>query len=119
MLGSAASELPGEPRDARPDGLDVALGIRRINEATTLNIRSVKNTWAGLRTFTPDRVPAVGRDDADPGFFWLVGQGGYGIKTSPAMGRLAAGLLLDDQIPADVSSFGVTRRDLDPQRLRP
>ena len=119
MLGSAASELPGEPRDARPDELDVALGIQRINEATTLNIRSVKNTWAGLRTFTPDRVPAVGRDDADPGFFWLVGQGGYGIKTSPAMGSLAAGLLLDDQIPADVSSFRVTRRDLDPQRLRP
>ena len=119
MLGSAASELPGEARDARPDELDVALGIQRINEATTLDIRSVKNTWAGLRTFTSDRVPAVGRDETDPEFFWLVGQGGYGIKTSPALGSLAAGLLLNDQVPADVYGFGVTREDLDPQRLRP
>jgi D-arginine dehydrogenase len=119
MLGSAASELSGEPRDARPDELDIALGIERINDATTLDIRSVKNTWAGLRTFTSDRVPAVGRDATDPGFFWLVGQGGYGIKTSPALGSMAAGLLLNDQVPDDVSSFGVTREDLDPRRLRP
>jgi D-arginine dehydrogenase len=118
MLGSAASELPGDPRDARPDELDIALGIERINGATILDIRSVKNAWAGLRTFTPDRVPAVGRDGTDSGFFWLVGQGGYGIKTSPALGRMAAGLLLNDQVPDTVSDFGVTREDLDPRRLR-
>jgi D-arginine dehydrogenase len=119
MLGSAASELPGEPRDARPEEFDIALGIERINGATILDIRSVKNTWAGLRTFTPDRIPAVGRDGIDPGFFWLVGQGGYGIKTSPALGSMAAGLLVNDQVPDGVSSFGVTREDLDPRRLRP
>lgn len=119
MLGSAASEILGEPRDARPDELDIALGIDRLNDATTLDIRSVKNTWAGLRTFTSDRVPAVGMDDNHPGFFWLVGQGGYGIKTSPALGSMAAGLLINDQVPDEVSSFGVTREDLDPQRLRP
>jgi D-arginine dehydrogenase len=118
MLGSAASELSGEPRDARPDELDIATGIDRINRATTLDIRSVKNTWAGLRTFTEDRVPAVGRDGNDPGFFWLVGQGGYGIKTSPALGSLAAGLLLRDEVPPELSEFGVKREDLDPRRLR-
>jgi D-arginine dehydrogenase len=118
MLGSAASELPGEPRDARPDELDIALGIEKVNNATNLQIRSVKNTWAGLRTFTSDRIPAVGRDEREPSFFWLVGQGGYGIKTSPAMGDIAAGLLVDDEIPAAVAEFGVSREDLAPQRLR-
>jgi len=118
LLGSAASELPGEPRDARPDELDIALGIEKLNDATALEIRSVKNTWAGLRTFTYDRVPAVGRDDAEPTFFWLVGQGGYGIKTSPALGRVAAGLLDHGGIPEDISAFGVKRSDLDPRRLR-
>ncbi len=119
MLASAASELEGDPRDAKADELDIALGIERLNSATTLQIRSVKNTWAGLRTFTSDRIPAVGRDHAQPDFFWLVGQGGYGIKTSPALGRMAAGLLLNDQVPDSVSEFGVTREDLDPRRLRP
>ncbi len=118
MLASAASEIPGDPRDAKSDELDIALGIERVNAATTLTIRSVKNTWAGLRTFTPDRTPAVGWDDRERGFFWLVGQGGYGIKTSPAMGRLAAGLIIDGEIPPDVAGFGVSRGDLDPLRFR-
>jgi D-arginine dehydrogenase len=118
MLGSAASELPGEPRDAKPDELDIALGIEKLNDATALTIRSVKNTWAGLRTFTADRVPAVGPDRDEPTFFWLVGQGGYGIKTSPALGMVAAGILLRDELPDGIAAFGVRREDLDPQRLR-
>jgi D-arginine dehydrogenase len=118
MLGSAASEIPSEPLDARAPEIDVALGIERINAATTLSIRSVRNTWAGLRTFTPDRIPAVGFDDAHDGFFWLVGQGGYGIKTSPAIGRLAAGLIVDGRVPDDISAFGITEAELSPRRLR-
>ncbi len=118
LLGSAASELPQDPSDARPDEIDVALGIHRITEATTLTIRSIKNQWAGLRTFTPDRIPAVGRDGAVPDFFWLVGQGGYGIHTSPAMGALSAGLILDGAVPSGVAAYGITTEMLDPARLR-
>ncbi len=118
LLGSAASEIPQEPSDARHDELDVALGIMRITEATSLQIRSVKNQWAGLRTFTPDRTPAVGRDPEKPDFFWLVGQGGYGIHTSPAMGAMAAGLIMDDQLPDRLAGYGITRQMFDPSRLR-
>ena len=118
LLGSAASEIPQEPSDARHDEIDIALGIERIMEATTMIIRSVKNQWAGLRTFTPDRVPAVGRDPHTPGFFWLVGQGGYGVHTSPAMGSMAAGLILDNHVPAGVAEFGVTSEMFDPSRFR-
>jgi len=119
VLGSAASELPSEPLDAKPPELDIALGIERINEATSFSIRSVRNTWAGLRTFAPDRVPAVGFDPQAPGFFWLVGQGGYGIKTSPAIGELAASLILSDGVPERIAGFGVTREMLAPDRFRP
>ncbi len=118
VLGSAASEIPHEPTDARPDELDIALGIERINESTTLSIRSIKNQWAGLRTFTHDRDPAAGFDNETADFFWLVGQGGYGIHTSPALGSTAASLLVDGVVPETIVRYGVTAEMLDPGRLR-
>lgn len=119
LLGSAASELPSPPTDARADEEDVARGIERINAVTSLGIRTVTTAWAGLRTFTPDRTPAVGFDADDPTFFWLVGQGGYGIKTSPAMGQLTAGLISHGTVPDDLLPFGITAGELDPARFRP
>jgi D-arginine dehydrogenase len=118
LLGSAASEIPQEPSDAKHDEIDVALGIMRITEATNLAIRSIKNQWAGLRTFTSDRVPAVGFDHQTPGFFWLVGQGGYGIHTSPAIGLLAAALIIDGAVPKELIDYGITAEMFDPGRLR-
>jgi D-arginine dehydrogenase len=118
ILGSAASEILVPPSDARPDEIDIALGIERINEATTLGIRSVSSTWAGLRTFTSDRVPAVGFDPDNTGFFWLVGQGGYGIKTAPALGQAAAGLILDGTMPETLEAHGVTEASVAPGRFR-
>lgn len=100
VLGSAASEEPSPPVDARPDELDIAMGIERISETTDLTIRSIRSSWAGLRTFTPDRTPAVGFDAAVEGFFWLVGQGGSGIKTAPALAEYSSALILDGAAPA-------------------
>lgn len=93
LLVSPVDETPSEPCDARPDTEDIALGVEELEEATTLKVRGVRRTWAGLRTFARDSVPAAGFDPDHPGFFWLAGQGGYGIKTSPALGRLAASLI--------------------------
>lgn len=93
FLCSPADETPSAPCDARAEELDVALGIERVNRHTTLNVRAVRSTWAGLRTFAPDRNLVIGPDPAHPGWFWLVGQGGFGIQTAPAAGRLAAALI--------------------------
>lgn len=117
VLGSGASELPSEPVDARPPEIDIALGIEKINSNTNLSIRSVRNTWAGLRTFSPDRNPVVGFDVSAPGFFWLAGQGGYGIKTSPVLGELSASLIVSDVFPDRITSFGINRADLAPGRF--
>jgi D-arginine dehydrogenase len=118
LLASPCDETPVPPGDARHEEIDVAIAIDRINGATTLGIRSVEHAWAGLRTFTPDRVPAAGPDPDHLGFFWLVGQGGYGIKTSPPLARWLAAQAAGTGLPADLADGGLTVADLDPARFR-
>jgi D-arginine dehydrogenase len=94
LLVCPADAEPDRPGDIRPRDLDVAIGIDRLEQATTLSVRRVKQAWAGLRTSAPDDVPVVGADPALPGFFWLAGLGGYGVQTSPAVGALLAAAVL-------------------------
>jgi D-arginine dehydrogenase len=117
LLLSPADETPSPPCDARPDELDVALGIERVNAATMLGLRSVVSTWAGLRTFAPDRIPVCGPDPEVDGLWWLAGQGGYGIQTAPAMAAALAGLLVEGGLPDALVAAGVSAVDLDPRRL--
>jgi D-arginine dehydrogenase len=105
LLCSLAEETPSPPIDPRPDIADVALAIERINEATTLDIRSVNSQWTGLRTFAPDREMVIGEEPTAPGFFWLVGQGGTGIQTAPAYGALIAGQVLGSGLHPDLSGI--------------
>jgi D-arginine dehydrogenase len=94
LLISPADETDTEPGDAQPDDLDVAIAADRIERLTTLVVRRIAHRWAGLRTFAADRTPVCGFDPRTEGFFWLAGQGGYGIQTSPALAALAARLVL-------------------------
>jgi D-arginine dehydrogenase len=103
VLVSPADETPSEPCDARPEDVDVALAVERVNEATVLGLRSVLTAWAGLRTFAPDREPVLGADPAAP-MWWLAGQGGFGIQAAPAMARLVAGAVTGTaEVPATLS----------------
>lgn len=92
LLVSPADETDMEPCDAQPDELDVAIAIERMRQALDIPVTRVEHRWAGLRTFTPDRSLAIGPGEAE-GFFWMCGQGGYGIQTAPAAGRLLAALV--------------------------
>lgn len=118
FLCSLAEENPSEPIDARPRMEDVALAIERINTATTLGIRTVNSQWTGLRTFAPDRDLVIGEDPTAPGFFWLVGQGGIGVQTSPAYGSLLASLVTESPLPDGFSEVGVDPERTSPARLR-
>lgn len=93
LLCSPADETPTEPQDVRPDEIDIALAIERINEMTTLGIRSIRSSWAGLRSFVADGGMVIGFDTDVDGLFWLAGQGGTGIQTAPAAGALVADLI--------------------------
>jgi len=111
LLASPGDETPSDPVDARPDELDVALALERVAAVTTLGLRSVRTSWAGLRSFVGDRCPVVGSRPHNPGFHFVAGQGGSGIETSPALGAFAAAVIAGTPVPADV--------DLDPAELSP
>ncbi len=107
---SPHDEIADVARDAAPEELDVAVAIDRFERATTASVRRVERSWAGLRTFSPDRAPVYGFDPAVPGFFWCVGQGGFGIQTAPAAGDLAARLLLGKPPgPVDPAAYAPAR----------
>ncbi len=117
FLGSPADETPSPPCDAQPEEMDIAVAVERIETATTLQIRRIKNKWAGLRSFVADKNLVVGYDPAVEGLFWLAGQGGYGIQTGESAGRLAASLALGKGMPADIGALGVTEAALSPARF--
>lgn len=94
LMVTPCDETPVTPSDVQPEEMDVALAIGRMQEALAIDVKRVERRWAGLRTFTPDRSLAFGPDADAEGFFWCVGQGGYGIQTSPAAGQLMADLVL-------------------------
>jgi D-arginine dehydrogenase len=116
---SPADETPVEPSDVQPDEWDIAAAVDRVETATTLKIARLKARWAGLRTFAPDRTPVVGFSHQIDGFFWLAGQGGYGIQTSPSLSRAAAALILEAPLPADLQNLEAHLGDLSPERLTP
>ena len=93
MMVSPADETPMHPHDVQPDELDVAIAIDRMQQALDIDVRRVEHSWAGLRTFTPDGSLAFGFAKDQSGFFWCVGQGGYGIQTAPAAGQLVADMI--------------------------
>ena len=117
LLGSLADETPSPPCDAQPDEYDIAMLVERISNATTLQIRRIHSKWAGLRSFVADRTLVAGYDAQVSGFFWLAGQGGYGIQTASGASRAAAALIAERALPGDLQDLGLRAQDLSPQRL--
>jgi D-arginine dehydrogenase len=118
LLLSPADENESQPCDAQPEELGVAWAMHWLSEATTIQAARPTNAWAGLRTFAPDRAPVVGFDPVVEDYFWLTGQGGFGIQTSPTLGELAANLVLGRAIPERFTREGVNAGTLAPERFR-
>ncbi len=108
LLACPMDEGASDPCDAQPEEEDVALAAWRVEQATTLKIARLASTWAGLRSFAPDRLPVAGFDPAAPGFFWLAGQGGFGLQTSPALALAAESLATGRDWPEELRAVGVT-----------
>ena len=118
LLGSPANADPVAPHDVVPEELDVALGIHRIEQVTSFQIRRPSHSWAGLRSFVADGDLVIGWDNHVPRFFWLAAQGGYGIQSAAGAALLARQLALDEPLSASLVEEGVTRDALSPARLR-
>ena len=117
ILASPCDETEIEACDAKPEESDVIAIRDRLLQTTTLPAHRISRRWAGLRTFTPDRTPAVGFAEGVENFFWLVGQGGYGFQTAPAMAAVCRGLIIDSRLPPELVSAGVSISTLSPARF--
>ncbi|PJI40658.1 MAG: glycerol-3-phosphate dehydrogenase [Rhizobium sp.] len=117
LMVSPADATPSDPCDAQPEDIDVAYAAHFLEQSTTLPVKTISHKWAGLRSFTADKLQVVGFDRNDPAFFWLAGQGGSGILTSPALSEWAAGLFLDGTPPERLVDLGLEPGIFSPRRL--
>jgi D-arginine dehydrogenase len=117
LLVSPVDEVEDEARDAQPEEYDIALAAYQLEQYTTMAVPRIAHRWAGLRSFVADRVPTAGFDGQAPGFFWLVGQGGYGLQTAPAMAAAVEALTLGKAWPEGLAEVGVTAETIAPARL--
>jgi D-arginine dehydrogenase len=116
LLVSPVDEVADDPCDAQPEDYDIALAADRLEHYTTIPIARIARRWAGLRTFTRNRTPAAGFAADAPGFFWLVGQGGYGFQTGPAMAEAAEALIAGTPWPKGLADRGVGVEQVAPGR---
>ena len=117
IMISPADETPTEPCDAQADDMEVAMAVDRFEKASGLDIRRVNQRWAGLRTFAPDKVLVAGFDPRTEGLFWLAGQGGYGVQSSPAMAHMTTWLIIGEKPPEDFLKIMSHADSLTPDRL--
>jgi D-arginine dehydrogenase len=118
ILVSPEDEVEDEPCDAAPEEYDSALAAYQLERHTTLTVTRIAHRWAGLRSFVADRTPTAGFDPEAPGFFWLVGQGGYGLQTAPAMAAAVESLLAGAAWPEGLAALGASPEHVRPERLR-
>jgi D-arginine dehydrogenase len=117
LIVSSADATAVDPHDAWADDMAIAEGIDRLMQATTLEVTHIDHSWAGLRTFALDGNPVVGFDPHTDGFFWLAGQGGYGIQSCPALSETAAALARRTPLPAHVLDHGLVTAHIAPERF--
>ena len=118
LLVSPVDEVDDDPCDAQPEEYDLALAAWGLEQHTTLTVSRIAHRWAGLRSFVADRVPTAGFDPDAEGFLWLVGQGGYGLQTAPAMAAIVEALATGGSWPEGLAELGVTGAEVGPERLR-
>ena len=114
LLISPANEDPEPPCDVQPDEMDIAICVDRIERAFDVSVKRVENPWAGLRSFVADKAPVVGYSQAAEGFYWLAGQGGYGIQSAPGIAQYAAAELRGEPVPEHILA-----QNLDCESIRP
>lgn len=114
LLISPANEDPEPPCDVQPDEMDIAICVDRIERAFDVSVKRVESPWAGLRSFVADKAPVVGFSKKSEGFYWLAGQGGYGIQSAPGIAQYAAAELRGEAVPNHILA-----QNLDPESIRP
>jgi D-arginine dehydrogenase len=117
LLACPNDETDTDPCDAQPEDYDMAMAAHLVEQFTTLPVPRIAGRWAGLRSFVKDRMPVAGFAPDAEGFFWLAGQGGFGLQTSPALSAIAEALVTGTKWPDGMTALGVTPVAVSPNRL--
>lgn len=117
LLVSPADATESDPCDAQPEEIDVAIAVDRLTRATGLQIQRINHRWAGLRSFAKDDTFVVGIDPRQPSFFWLAGQGGYGVQSAPALAELTSHLLTGNTLAPAYARLEHLKDAVAPERL--
>ena len=117
LMLSPADATPVEPHDAWADDMALAEAVEKFQHVIDFEVTYIGHTWGGLRSFADDGNPVVGFDEQVDSFFWLAGQGGYGIQTAPGLSRLSAALINGRQIPDDIAAHGLEYLSISPARF--
>lgn len=117
IMASPGDQTPIEPQDVQPDDYDVAVLVDWLQSEARIEVTRIESSWAGLRSFVADEAPVVGFDPTAPDFFWLAGQGGYGIMMAPALGQATAELIVRDALPECLLKSGITEDAISPARF--
>jgi D-arginine dehydrogenase len=118
LMASLGDETPSPACDAQPEDLDMAMIVDWLERNTHLSVRRIEHSWAGLRCFVDDHAPVVGHEPGNDAFFWLAGQGGYGIMLAAALGRITRTLIRDGRLGSADLDNGITELALSPARCR-
>ena len=117
LISSPTDEVDSAPCDAQPEDYDLALAAWQVEQFTTMPVPRLAGKWAGLRSFAPDRMPVAGYAPDAAGFFWLAGQGGFGLQTAPALAAVAEALVTGGNWPVGLAELGVTADMVCPARF--
>ena len=117
IMASPGDQTPVEPQDIQPEEWDMAVLVDWLERRTHIPVRRIASSWAGLRTFAADGAPVAGFDPAVDDFFWLAGQGGFGIMMAPTLGRVAGGLITTGHMPEDLAAQGLSAQDISASRF--
>lgn len=117
LMVCPGDQTPVEPQDIQPDEMDVAILIDWLQNKTNIKVKRIEHSWAGLRSFVADEIPVVGYDAKAPKFFWLAGQGGFGIMMAPTLACACASLIVHKKLPQELLDVGVTADSLSPNRF--
>jgi D-arginine dehydrogenase len=118
LMASLGDATPSPACDAQPEDIDMAMIVDWLERTSHLSVRRIEHSWAGLRSFVADDCPVVGFDASGDGFFWLAGQGGYGIMLAAALGRITSDLVRNGSLSSDLLDRGITESALSPARCR-
>jgi D-arginine dehydrogenase len=117
LMISPGDEFPVAAQDIQPDDFDIAVLVDWVESITQINVTKINHQWAGLRCFVEDGKPVVGFDPKLGNFFWLAGQGGYGIMMAPALAKATAELVTNRCLSAEFVDAGITAESCSPSRL--